>query len=110
MAAVGFGRYLFGSLPDAPTADLTIQPESEYLRATGLALAFLLLRAFASGRATLTGVEAIANGVPAFRKPKGKNAATTLLILGVVAVTGALSIITLANLTHARIARTRRRS
>ena len=105
MAAVGFGRYLFGSLPDAPTADLTIQPESEYLQGvTGLALAFLLLRAFASGCATLTGVEAIANGVPAFRKPKGKNAATTLLILGVVAVTGALSIITLANLTHARIA------
>ena len=43
---------------------------------------FLLLRAFSSGCAALTGVEAISNGVPAFRKPKSKNAATTLLLLG----------------------------
>ena len=43
---------------------------------------FLLARAFSSGCAALTGVEAISNGVPAFRKPKSKNAATTLLLLG----------------------------
>ena len=49
---------------------------------TGLALVFLLARAFSSGSAALTGVEAISNGVPAFRKPKSKNAATTLLLLG----------------------------
>ena len=48
---------------------------------------FLLLRAFSSGCAALTGVEAISNGVPAFRKPKSQNAATTLLLLGVIAVT-----------------------
>ena len=53
----------------------------------GLAGAFLLLRAFSSGCAALTGVEAISNGVPAFRKPKRKNAATTLLLLGTIAVT-----------------------
>ena len=66
---------------------------------TGAAAAFLILRAFASGCATLTGVEAIANGVPAFRKPKGRNAATTLLLLGAVATTMALSIVTLATAT-----------
>ena len=44
----------------------------------GLALVLLVLRAFASGCTALTGVEAIANGVPAFRKPKSRNAATTL--------------------------------
>ena len=41
-------------------------------RLTGLALVFLLLRAFSSGCAALTGVEAISNGVPAFRKPKSQ--------------------------------------
>lgn len=105
MAAIGFARHFFGELPDAASSNLTIHPEEGFVDGVGgLALAFLLLRAFASGCATLTGVEAIANGVPAFRKPKGKNAATTLLILGVIAVTGALSIVTLANLIHARIA------
>lgn len=48
---------------------------------------FIVLKAFASGGAALTGVEAISNGVPAFRKPEWKNARTTLvwmaLILGV---------------------------
>ena len=48
---------------------------------------FLLLRAFSSGCAALTGVEAISNGVPAFKKPKSKNAATTLLLMGAIAVT-----------------------
>jgi hypothetical protein len=57
---------------------------------------FLLARAFSSGCAALTGVEAISNGVPAFRKPKSRNAATTLLLLGTVAVTMLLSIIFLA--------------
>ena len=58
---------------------------------------FLLARAFSSGCAALTGVEAISNGVPAFRKPKSKNAATTLLLLGTIAITMLLSIIVLAN-------------
>ena len=57
---------------------------------------FLLARAFSSGCAALTGVEAISNGVPAFRKPKSKNAATTLFLLGAIAVTMMLSIIILA--------------
>ena len=66
---------------------------------TGFALVFLLLRAFSSGCAALTGVEAISNGVPAFKKPKSRNAATTLLLLGVVAVTMLVGIVALAQLT-----------
>ena len=58
---------------------------------------FLLARAFSSGCAALTGVEAISNGVPAFRKPKSRNAATTLLLLGLIAITMMLSVIVLAN-------------
>jgi amino acid transporter len=53
---------------------------------TGLAAVFLLLRAFASGCTALTGVEAISNGVPFFRKPKARNASSTLLAMGVLAV------------------------
>ena len=50
----------------------------------GWSALFLLLRAFASGCAALTGIEAISDGVPAFEKPEVKNAATTLVILGVL--------------------------
>ncbi len=57
---------------------------------------FLLARAFSSGCAALTGVEAISNGVPAFQKPKSRNAATTLLLLGAIAVTMIMSIVILA--------------
>ncbi len=63
---------------------------------TGFALAFLLLRTFSSGSAALTGVEAISNGVPAFKPPKSKNAATTLLLLGTIAITMLIGIITLS--------------
>ncbi len=69
----------------APTATYEIVAEQADL--AGLALAFLVLRAFSSGCAALTGVEAISNGVPAFRRPKSKNAATTLLMMGLIAVT-----------------------
>jgi amino acid transporter len=105
MAVWGFGREFFGGgLPDAPSADLQLVVDDSFAGGFGgLAAGFLLLRAFASGCATLTGVEAIANGVPAFRKPKGKNAATTLAVLGGVAITMALSIVVLANITHAQV-------
>ena len=63
----------------------------------------LLARAFSSGCAALTGVEAISNGVPAFKKPKSKNAATTLLLLGTIAVTMLIGVITLANLTGLKL-------
>jgi amino acid transporter len=49
----------------------------------GLTL-FLILRAFASGCAALTGVEAISNGIPAFKKPESKNASTTLMWMAII--------------------------
>jgi amino acid transporter len=62
---------------------------------------FVLLRAFSSGSTALTGVEAIANGVNAFRHPQGKNAATTLAVLGTVAITMFLGVSYLAVHVHA---------
>jgi amino acid transporter len=100
MALFGAFRAFHGTLPDVESAKYTIIPAPGYPadgQLTGLALIFLLARAFSSGSAALTGVEAISNGVPAFRKPKSKNAATTLLLLGTIAITMLLSIITLAN-------------
>ena len=46
------------------------------------ATVFLVLHAFASGGAAMTGVEAISNGVPAFKKPEWKNARSTLMVMG----------------------------
>jgi amino acid transporter len=91
-----FRIFVLGESLHAPSAGLNIAVDHN---PTGFALLFLLLRAFSSGSAALTGVEAISNGVPAFKKPKSRNAATTLLLLGVVAVTMLMGIITLANLT-----------
>jgi len=105
MALWGFARYFFGDLPPAASAGLQLEGERTFAGGfTSIAGAFLVLRAFSSGAAALTGVEAISNGVPAFKKPKSKNAATTLLLLGLVAVTMLFSVITLANLTHVRFA------
>ena len=75
------------AVPQSVTPDLHTE--------TGLGL-FLLLRAFSSGATALTGVEAISNGVPAFRYPQSRNAATTLGVMGVIAVTMFLGISFLA--------------
>src|SRR5229473_7562769 len=66
----------------------------------GLALIFVLLKAFSSGCTALTGVEAISNGVPAFRRPKSKNAATTLALLGIIAVSLFAGVTALALIGH----------
>jgi amino acid transporter len=101
MALVGFGQLLSGHLADVGSAKLGILAESQFSTGlTGLGWGFLLLRAFSSGCAALTGVEAISNGVPAFRLPKSKNAATTLALLGGIAITMLISIILLANRMH----------
>jgi amino acid transporter len=105
MTLYGLGRHFFGHLPDVESADLTIAPEHGFEGGfTGLAAGFLLLRTFSSGCAALTGVEAISNGVPAFKKPKSKNAATTLLLMGTIAVTMLMGIITLGRMTNLRFA------
>src|SRR5829696_3212569 len=70
LAMVGWGllRTMLGDAPVAESADYAVRPEQTEL--AGLALVFFVLRAFSSGCTALTGVEAIANGVPAFKKPK----------------------------------------
>ena len=105
MCGFGLLRYALGDLPLAESAGLEIDPEARYEQGVaGLAGAFLLLRAFSSGCAALTGVEAISNGVPAFRHPKSRNAATTLALLGSIAIMMMLGVITLANATQVRFA------
>ncbi|MCW2787550.1 MAG: DNA-binding protein [Marmoricola sp.] len=97
MALYAGYRGLHGTLPHVESARMHIQRAPGYSgHISQIALIFLLARAFSSGCAALTGVEAISNGVPAFQKPKSKNAATTLLLLGGIAVTMLLSIIILA--------------
>ena len=56
----------------------------------------LVLRAFSSGATALTGVEAIADGVQAFRRPQSKNAASTLLLMGAMSIPMFLGISVLA--------------
>jgi amino acid transporter len=97
MALYGALRAAQGNLPDVESARLQIQPAPGYGgEITQVAMIFLLARAFSSGCAALTGVEAISNGVPAFRKPKSRNAATTLLLLGMIAISMMISVIVLA--------------
>ena len=97
MCAWGFLRMAAGDLPPVESADLQMRAAPGWEEPlTTVALVFLLARAFSSGCAALTGVEAISNGVPAFRKPKSRNAATTLLLLGLIAVTMMVSVIVLA--------------
>jgi amino acid transporter len=78
---IGYAVYQMatGHNLQAESADWTIVAENTF---TGAALVFLVARAFSSGTTALTGIEAVANGVPAFKEPKSKNAATTLLLLG----------------------------
>ncbi len=103
MTVWGLARYAFGSLPAVESARFGVTSDQVFTQGLGTAAgAFLVLRAFASGSAALTGVEAISNGVPAFRKPKSRNAATTLLMMGTIAVTMLIGIVVLANVTHLR--------
>ena len=90
-----------GSIAPAESAGFGIKAESAF---GGLASVFLVLRAFSSGCTALTGVEAISNGVPAFKPPKSENAARTLLLLGLIAVSMFISVTALALVTHVRVA------
>jgi amino acid transporter len=94
-------RLISGAELKAESADWEVVAEGSF---TGLALAYLVARAFTSGTTALTGVEAISNGVPAFQQPKSKNAATTLLLLGVISMTMFASITWLALETDVRVA------
>jgi amino acid transporter len=104
LAVSGFGlvRALLGDAPVAESAAYSIQPQQTGL--TGLALLFLALKAFSSGCTALTGVEAISNGVPAFRPPKARNAARTLVAMGALAVAMFVGITILAIVSKVHVA------
>ena len=89
---------------DLQAESAAFEMQAEHGEIMGFALVFLVARAFSSGCAALTGVEAISNGVPAFRKPKSRNAATTLLLLGTIAVALLMGIILLATEAGVKIA------
>jgi len=97
MLVTGFVECFDGECPQALSSGLEIETE---IGAIGL---FLVLRAFASGSTALTGVEAIANGVQAFREPKSHNAATTLGVMGAISISMFLGISTLARWFDVRI-------
>ena len=80
MIATGVGKCVVGTCPQAEVPD----PVAAGVGAAGV---LVVTRAFASGAAALTGVEAISNGVGAFQPPRGRNAAQTLLVLGAIAIT-----------------------
>ncbi|HEX6261985.1 MAG TPA: APC family permease [Actinomycetota bacterium] len=91
----GFLRCTDGC-PTAETADLPIHPEHALTF-------FLVLRAFASGSTALTGVEAIADGVQAFRRPQSRNAATTLAVMGAITIGMFMGITVLARAIELRV-------
>ncbi len=100
MVVWGLGRTLFGQPPVAESAEYDVTAEMTDLG--GIALVLLVLRAFASGCTALTGVEAIANGVPAFKKPKSRNAATTLAWMGGLSIVMFSGITALALISDVR--------
>ena len=93
MLAVAAFRLTTGDTLLAETSGLTLEERSTTI---GLAGALLALRAFSSGCTALTGVEAISNGVPSFRKPKVENANKTLAAMATIAVSMFLGITALA--------------
>ncbi|MCG6566456.1 APC family permease [Tessaracoccus sp. ZS01] len=104
MIAIGLLRiFVLGHDLKSETADLIVVRPDGAADLAGWALIAILARAFSSGCAALTGVEAISNGVPAFRPPKSRNAATVLALLGLMAITMLVGIISLANLTKVHL-------
>src|SRR5690606_19260987 len=83
LLSYGLVRYLAGDLPTLGTPQAGTVPLGE--GRNGLiygASAWILAKAFASGGAAVTGVEAISNGVPAFQEPAWKHARQTLVVMG----------------------------
>jgi amino acid transporter len=95
MIGTGFVRCLTGC-PEAATAHLPLEE-------TAAISLFLILRAFSSGATALTGVEAISNGVQAFRRPQSRNAASTLALMGFMTVSMFIGITVLSVLLHVRV-------
>ncbi len=81
LVAYGLWRVYFGAVDPVP---FDAERAEDVKRAGGSLSLFLLLRGFSSGAVALSGVEAISNGIPAFRRPESRNAAITLTAMGVI--------------------------
>jgi amino acid transporter len=92
----GFIRYLGGNL-----GSVIDPPHLELPTVLSLVTPFLLLHAFSSGTAALTGIEAISNGVTAFKEPRSRNAGLTLIWMAVILATMFLGITFLSGHIHA---------
>jgi amino acid transporter len=90
MLGVGAWRYITGTLAPVTT-------EAAVPAGTGMLTTFMLLTAFSNGCTAMTGVEAVSNGVPAFRSPESKNAAQTLVAMAILAITMFMGITMLAH-------------
>ena len=101
-AMIGFGllQMLSGDTPTAESAAIGVRAQGQV---SGLLLLALVLRAFASGCTALTGVEAVSNGVPNFKKPKSRNAAATLAIMGSLTIVMFVGITVLALVTQVHV-------
>jgi amino acid transporter len=105
MIAVGLAREIFGSLPR-----VVVPPHAQvygagvahnYSGLISFAMIFVLMRAFANGGSSLTGIEAVSNAVSAFKPPEGQNAKRVLVIEGLILGTLVAGISWLAHVTHA---------
>ncbi|MFC5637355.1 APC family permease [Streptomyces bullii] len=102
MVVTGLLQTAFGHAPVAESAGWQVHPEPGSVGLTGMALVLLTLRAFSSGCTALTGAEAISNGVPAFRPPKARNAATTMAVMGGLSISMFAGITALALIADVR--------
>jgi amino acid transporter len=100
LIAVGLARSYSGGLARLPENKAALDQLTSNGKTLGMLTPFLLLRAFSSGAVALTGVEAISNGVPAFKRPESKNAASTLVFMGVILGIGFLGTAVLTQRLH----------
>jgi amino acid transporter len=103
MLGTGLLRVIAGDAPVSESAKYGIVEHQGYGSLSFLAMLFFTLRAFSSGCTALTGVEAIANGVPAFKPPKAKNAQLTLVAMGAIAVSMFVGLTALALIAKVHI-------
>lgn len=102
LVVTGLARWAAGDAPVAPSAGYDVEARPDL---TTIALVLIVLRSFAGGGAALAGVDAIANGVPAFRRPKARNASLTLLVVGALTVTLIAGVVALAVVSRVRVVR-----
>jgi amino acid transporter len=103
MLALGLARCATGGCPQAEH----IEPLAGLARHVAPIGLFVILHAFSSGATALTGVEALSNAVPIFRRPQAKNAQRTMIIMGCIAITMFLGVSYLAVRTHPTVSEER---